>query len=305
MKLRVLLLTLLCSLAAPTAFAQTNDNAQVMDRMDRMDHDLMLLQKQVSQGGSSSGNSSNLTPLTDAPTGSAAGQLEVRLSAIEEELRSLRGRVEENDFQTKKVSDALAKFQKDVDYRFNELSTKPPVAAATPAAPDTETKAARKPLPSTTDAGSADADEGTLKPPADAETAEAKTTFASPREHYNYAFRLLNQTQYDQAAKSFNDFSKKYPKDPLIGNAYYWEGETFYIRHDFVNAADNFRQGFEAMPDGPKAADNLLKLAMSLDALGRDKEACVVLQQIGAKFKKSSSNTVAKAATEQQRIGCQ
>ena len=30
---------------------------------------------------------------------------------------------------------------------------------------------------------------------------------------------------------------------------------------DFVNAADNFRQGFEALPEGPKAADNLLKMA--------------------------------------------
>ncbi len=126
-----------------------------------------------------------------------------------------------------------------------------------------------------------------------------------PREHYNYAFRLLNQTQYEEAAAAFAAFTKKYPKDPLVGNAFYWSGETFYIRRDYVKAADNFRQGFEALPDGPKAADNLLKLSMSLDALNRDKEACVVLAQITTKFKKSSSSVTDKADQEQKRIGCQ
>ena len=79
--------------------------------------------------------------------------------------------------------------------------------------------------------------------------------------------------------------SKKHPKDPLVGNAYYWQGETYYIRRDYVNAADSFRQGFEALPTGPKAPDNLLKLAMSLNALNRDKEACVVLGQVISKYK--------------------
>ncbi len=139
----------------------------------------------------------------------------------------------------------------------------------------------------------------------DADDGESKTDFASPRDHYNYAFRLLNQTQYPEAAAAFDSFTKKYPKDPLVGNAYYWEGETYYIRRDYVNAADNFRQGFEALPEGPKAPDNLFKLAVSLDALNRDKEACVVLGQVVTKFKKNSTSVTDKADQEQKRIGCQ
>jgi len=245
----------------------------------------------------------------------ATAQMEVRISALEEELRELRGKIEEDDFQIRKLNDALAKFQKDTDFRFNDLTAK---SAAAPAPlPDSvksssekpdeslKTPPARKPLP---DESATTGGDGVLRiPETEGESADAapKTSFANPREHYNYAFRLLNQTQYDAAAKSFDAFTKKYPKDPLAGNAFYWEGETYYIRHDYVNAADNFRQGFEAMPDGPKAADNLLKLAMSLDALNRDKEACVVLQQITTKYKKSSSTVAGKADQEQKRIGCQ
>lgn len=261
----------------------------------------------------------DMAPASGELPASTAAQLEVRLSAIEDELRKLRGKNEENEFQMKKLSEALAKMQRDTEMRLNDMEqskTKPgkaeealakpvakpiaeerqPFAAAAikPATPDTPNEPTATP-PTATTAG-----DGTLHLPGDA----GGQKFATPRELYNYAFRLLNQTKYEEAAGAFDNFTKQYPKDPLVGNAYYWMGETFYIRRDYVAAADSFRQGFEALPGGPKAPDNLLKLAMSLDALNRSKEACVVLQQIGAKFKKGSSNIVEKAEKEQKRIGC-
>jgi TolA-binding protein len=89
-----------------------------------------------------------------------------------------------------------------------------------------------------------------------------------------------------------------------VGNAYYWLGETHYIRQDYVSAADNFREGFEALPNGPKAADNLLKLAMSLSAMKKTNDACVVLDQLLVKFKETSTTVAQKAQSERTRIGC-
>ncbi len=227
-------------------------------------------------------------------------QMEVRLSAMEDQMRQLRGKNEENDFAIRKLTETVEKLQRDIDMRFSDLSSKNPQAgddkksqkllSAEPRAEKSEEKSTDK-----TTAG-----DGTLHAP----EKDGKNEFATPRDLYNYAFRLLNQTKYEESAKAFDDFTKKYPKDPLVGNAYYWMGETYYIRRDYVTAADNFRQGFEATPTGPKAADNLLKLAMSLDALDRNKEACVVLQQIGTKFKKGATSVVGKAEAEQKRIGC-
>ncbi|MDE3015769.1 MAG: tol-pal system protein YbgF [Pseudomonadota bacterium] len=270
-----------------------------MDRLNHVEHDVMLLQKQVAQSG---------TPVDAAnvPPGNVAASLDVRLSAIEDQLRQLRGQIEETQFQVKKLSEDVAKSQRDTDFRFNELAGKSPDASAspappasdeTPAAPEEKTTLKKKTAPS----GLTTAGSGILTPPG----AEAKNgTPETPREQYNYAFRLLNQTQYPEAAAAFAAFTKRYPNDPLIGNAYYWEGETYYIRRDYVKAADHFRQGFEALPDGPKAADNLLKLAISLDALDRDKDACVVLQQIVTKYRKNSTSITGKAEQEQKRIGC-
>jgi tol-pal system protein YbgF len=194
----------------------------------------------------------------------------------------------------------LEKLQRDVDLRFADLANRQPAPAVSPMAaePATAPKDGKEAAtsPAGSDAG-ADKSEDDPAPNANGE-------FATPREHYNYAFRLLNQTKYKEAADSFAQFTKKHPKDALVGNAYYWQGETHYIRRDYGNAADMFRQGFEAMPDGPKAADNLLKLAMSLSALKREKEACVVLEQLATKFTKSSKNIANRAVQEQKRIGC-
>lgn len=352
---------MLCSLPAQ---AQTNDNAANAERMERLERDLMLLQKQVARGGEVDAytNESAPTPLTGAGNASA----EANLSRMEEEMRKLRGKLEESEFQNKQLSEKLERLQKDVDFRFNELNaakaptgapaaapapatvpapapaaaaqgtapavtevkpevrtqtvplSQPPqdlsVPAATPAAKaegvsahDTaelgrmveevakESSTPKEATPSAP-AGETSAGDGQLKPPGE--------EGSGPRELYNSAFKLLNQTKYEEAASQFSDFAQKYPKDPLIGNAYYWLGETHYIRRDYVKAADHFRQGFEALPTGPKAADNLLKLAMSLSAMQKTPEACVVLDQILVKFNKTSSAVTQKAQQERTRIAC-
>jgi len=240
-------------------------------------------------------------PPQDGPV--TAAQLELRLSNMEDELRSLRGKNEELNFQIKKLTDNMDKMQRDVEMRLGDMEGRKPLAGNESAKPEMklgETSPSTVPaledsFPKTPQGTSGG--DGVLKlPDPGAE--------ATPRDLYNHAFRLLNQTKYSEAAAAFDSFTKKYPKDPLIGNAYYWQGETYYIRRDYVTAADNFRAGFEALPSGPKAADNLLKLSMSLSALSRDKEACVVLSQVVTKFKKDSVSVTEKAQAEQKRLGC-
>ncbi len=307
----VLLITsLFLILASQPVHAQNMDNDAAGARIEKMERDLMLLQRQVSR---SSGNPSS----SGAPAGGNA-DLEVRLSTMEDQIRDLLGKTEQNEFQNRRLNESLEKLQRDVDFRFNEVNHTPqsaPNSQETLAAPsgprkvpDENTKSELdkngRSLGKTVDTvskGSDTADDDTAP---SAPSGPLETNFATSRDHYNYAFRLLNQTQYDKAAESFAGFIKKYPKDPLVGNAYYWQGETYYIRRDYVKAADSFRQGFEELPTGPKAPDNLLKLAMTLNALKRDKEACVVLGQVVAKFKASSAAVAQKAEQEQKRIDC-
>ena len=266
----------------------------------------------VTEGSSFVAPPTSLAPMTAAgesgemPMAVSPAQMEVRVGGIEDELRTLRGKNEELEFQIRRLTESMEKMQRDFELRFGDIEgTK---SAAAPAAGETGGAMAAT--------GEAAPASTAVNPPAAIEGAPTQTTAGdgvlrmpdasqnTPKDLYNQALRLLNQTKYEEAARLLDQFTKQYPKDPLVGNAYYWAGETHYIRRDYVTAADSFRAGFEALPTGPKAPDNLLKLAMSLDALNRDKEACVVLQQVVGKFKKDAIGVAEKAAREQKRIGC-
>lgn len=313
MRIKLVLSALAFSALSSASLAQVNVNQEADSRMDRLERDLQLIQKQLANGGD--------VPLTPEEAKHAGGisnaRLGVQMSQIQDELRKMRGQQEQTDFAIKRLQELHERLQKDVDLRLSDLEKKS-AETATPAA------AAPAPAPTITEPPKADTiktetpkvdlskaiikveDTKPEDKPMEAkpEVKEPVKTFDQPRDHYNYAFRLLNQTRYDEAAEYFRSFTQKFPKDPLIGNAHYWLGETYYIKREYVKAADNFRQGFEVLPNGPKAADNLLKLAMTLSALKRNPDACTVLTQLTTKFTASSSVLLKKADEEKSRIGC-
>lgn len=301
--------TLLISVAAAVpAPAQINENRVYMERLDRLERDINTVQKQLGRRGY---DAATLDADTD-PAVMGVGNI----GGLEEELRKLRGQIEENQFEIKNLRSALERMQKDVDLRLNTLEQAPMQAPAAAPAPEPqaglgetltdESVSQRKPVNlSVTDTQTNLTQQSDGEPTAaTSEIPGAKKNFESPRDLYNHAFRMLNQTNYDESAKYFEQFISQYPKDPLIGNAYYWLGETYYIKRDYIKAADGFRQGFEALPNGPKAPDNLLKLAMTLRALNRNEDACTVLGQLTVKFKDASTTLLQKAEQERNKLGC-
>ena len=298
--MRALLLSavLLASTVSFSSFAADDG------RVERLERDLQMLQKQVYGGGKvPAGN----IGAPGATGGNEAGRVSVQVTALEERIRMLEGRLEQSEFENRKLSEQLEIMQKDIDLRFNEVSQNAAASPSTGGETLAEAPAeATKKVDDKKEAAPAPQDDQTLKTPEEkaASGADGKTKFANARDEYNNAFHLLTQTQYDQAGSAFETFIKNHPKDALVGNAYYWAGETHYVRQNYVQAADYFRQGYESLPTGPKAGDNLLKLAMSLSAIDRKNEACVVLKQVSAKFGTNSITLKKKSEEERTRLGC-
>ena len=90
----------------------------------------------------------------------------------------------------------------------------------------------------------------------------------------------------------------------LSGNALYWLGETHYVRRQFEPAAVAFLEGYKNFPKGSKAADNLLKLGMSLAGLNRQKEACTTFAKLGQEFPDAPNNLKAVAENERRKLSC-
>ena len=85
---------------------------------------------------------------------------------------------------------------------------------------------------------------------------------------YEKGYGALSQNDYAGAEAAFSQLIDTYPKDPLAGNAQYWNGESYYHRGQHKNAADAFLKGYKKYKSGDKAPETLLKLGMSLAALG-------------------------------------
>src|SRR5262245_42081882 len=127
---------------------------------------------------------------------------------------------------------------------------------------------------------------------------------ATADEQYQYAFDLLRQNKYGDAELALRTFVDQYPEHPLAGNASYWLGETFYVRQDYSNAALTFAEGFQKYPQSGKAPDSLLKLGMSLAALGETADACKALHELKVRYPKAPEGTKQRAAKEWAKNGC-
>lgn len=137
-----------------------------------------------------------------------------------------------------------------------------------------------------------------------APTQTAALPAGTPREKYSHAFGLLRQGQYDLAASALSAFIEEHGDDPLASNAQYWLGETYYVRGAFVEAAETFLEGYQANTQGPKAADALLKLGMSLASLEKKQEACAAFQKLREDYPNAPAGLKNTMQREWQKNGC-
>jgi len=228
----------------------------------------------------------------------AGGRVEVRLQALEEQLRRLTGRLEESQHQVTVLKDRLERVQADMEVRFKEMSP----AAAAPAAPARpQGNAAATPPRGESTLGTLpqhEADSIKLQPP-------GKTGLpgGSAKEQYDYAFNLV-RTDYAQAEVALKEFIARYPNDSLTGSAQYWLGETYYVRNDFQQAAVSFLNAYQKFPKGPKAPDSLLKLGLSLASMGKKTEGCATLAKMLKDYPQAAETLKRRATTERGKMGC-
>jgi tol-pal system protein YbgF len=121
---------------------------------------------------------------------------------------------------------------------------------------------------------------------------------------YEQGYGSLMQRDYEKAEAAFREFVSSFPSDPLAGNAQYWIGESYYQRGRYKDAADAFLKGYKSYRSNQKAADSLLKLGMSLAALGQKDAACSSFDELKTKYPAAEDDVRQTAASERKKAGC-
>jgi len=121
---------------------------------------------------------------------------------------------------------------------------------------------------------------------------------------YEQGYGDFLQRDYAAAEVAFNKMVKDYPDDPLAGSAQYWVGESQYVRKQYKKAADTFLATYRKYSASDKAPDTLLKLGMSLAALGQKDAACSTFKELGEKFPGAPDHIRSQAKGEAGKAGC-
>jgi tol-pal system protein YbgF len=313
---RPMALALVLCVLAGGAVAQSNSDVRpLLDRLDRLERDMNLLQRQIYRSNTGPGG----TPVAVTPAdGGSALSYEVRIGQIEEQIRALTGQVEEVNFHVDELKRRFDKLASDIDLRLGALEhpggapaaaavtpapgrggvnpAAPRGAGANPAEPPSQSGVlGQVPVGGTVDQSPAAAGES-------GEVTPAALPSGSAQDQYNRAFGLLRQADYPAAEQALRAFIQRYPNDPLAGNAQYWLGETYYVRKDYNGAAAAFAEGYQKYPKGGKAADNLLKLGMALGFLGQKADSCRAYSRLDRDFPNSPARD--RGADEKKRLGC-
>lgn len=250
----------------------------------------------------------------------SAAAAEVRIQELEQEIRRLNGVVEEQSFEINSLKAQLERAISDLTLRVRALEgggvSSGGASGYTGAAPadsgyDPYSSTAQdsmgrtsivEPQPRTPPSSFNYVPPGNTANAPDA--ASVPLPSDTPLAAYETAFALLKKSDFKGAEVQFANFLKNFPSSDLVPNAKYWYGETFYVRGDYEKAARIFAEGYQDSPKGGKAADNLLKLGLSLAGQKKKDDACIALKKLEEDFSNTSGPIIRRAKQEMNTLGC-
>ena len=115
------------------------------------------------------------------------------------------------------------------------------------------------------------------------------------RAQYQQAFKLLKQSQYEQAIKAFREFLAVNPQSEYSDNAQYWLGEAYYVTREFESALEEYNKLLSNYPESKKLTHSLLKIGFCYFEMGAVDEAKSRLENLRQAY---PGTTAARLADE-------
>ena len=316
------------------SYSQNNDeiinniNERILNRLDGLNTKINDLERRVYQGKEVNSNNQIQEINTNEQNRSDADH-ERRLLELEEKTRSIEGVIEELNYLKEKISnliqqnsDLLVKIenlnnQSDINSEITDKKvTEEIITKEYPIYPgmnnsesnnENENSSVEVLAKINTTSGNDEIIKETINTQKDKLPSEEiliSEPEKEPKDVYQRAYNMLSKGNYEAAEVAFIKFIKDYSDHSLTSNAYYWLGESFYVRKKYIQAAQNFAAGYKRFPKGSKASAQLLKLGISLYALNKNKEACSTFAKLNKEFTDLPLSISSRAKTYKEKLEC-
>ncbi len=283
-----ILFVAMLAVLVPAGTASAQETANLVRQIERLRRDLNDLQKYVYRGEQPPASSAAGAGDGALPTDVAA-RMQVQITQMQEQMRSMNGRVEEVQHRIGLLEQRLERLSADLELRLQAIETAIGGGAGDAAAG--------------ADRGNAGAGTDVVAP-AGVTTVPPPPEGASPQEQYDYAYDYLKNRQYERGRLAMETFMDRNPDHDMADNAAYWIGETHYVERAYKEAAKAFLDGYRRYPNADKAPDNLLKLGKSLAALGETDSACKTYAKLLETYPGARPGIINLAKSEQKKLDC-
>ncbi|WP_375272910.1 tol-pal system YbgF family protein [Sphingomonas sp.] len=287
------------AMATTPALAQSN----VEGRVGKLESEMRAVQRKVFPGGAAAMVEPQISPeaTTSVPNGvpatSPVTDLTNRVVALEQQMATMTGQIEQTQYRLRQIEDQFAAYKKATDARL----ASPPNAASDGAAAAPPSRGAASAAGDTAPGRAADARPAATEPTRSARTAnvEKPDTGDAAEDAYTYGYRLYAAKLYPEAEAQLKQVVATYPKhrrasfaQNLLGRSYLDEGKPSLASIAFY---DNYKK----FPEGERAPDSLYYLGQSLTKLNKPADACKVYGELtdvyGDKISATMKADVAKA----------
>ena len=231
-----------------------------------------------------------------------------RVNKLENDFAKMNGQFEEIFFRLDQLQAKLDTISSDVDFRLstkNNTSSGGLPVGARDRSDEKDTYAYPK---NTSDVNTSGGDTeilGTIKEQKSEDVAiEIARNFQTADSLFSYGKDSLQNLNYSDAENAFRGFVEKYPKDVNTPSAYYWLGESLFVREKYPEAVLAYGEIIKNHKKHEKAPASLLKIGISFSNLDKKKESCDALKNILKQYPDSERDILKKTNFLIQENNC-
>lgn len=296
-------------IAGTPAMAQ---DANVEGRVKKLEKEMQAVQRKVFPQGAGGFFEPEIQPETPVQTNnngassSAVSDLMSRVDALEAQLATLTGQVEQQGNSMRQMEQRLKLVEEGLKKQQAAASTAPPLVTTPTTTPPVRT-AATTPARTTTSAATPPRT-GTVASNARTQAVAAIGRPASGdafEDSYSYGYRLWEAKYFPEAQVQLADTVKKYPKHARASFARNLLGRAWLDDKKPATAVKILYDNYKEDPRGERAPDSLFFLGVALTDLGKTAEACEAFGQLGTAYPDVAAGRLAdRVASGRTRAKC-
>jgi len=247
---------------------------------------LLTAQVQVVEAGSARGQSQ---PAANDNQNEIVINMYLQLEALQAEVQNLRGLVEEQSYQIRRMQTEQRDRYLDTDSRLSELQNQ--IASPGRAAPAiTQAPAPLAPVATNSTAG----ENGSVAANGNTDQSAAQpavtNTPRSEQDIYRQALALLlEKEEYQDSITLFQQYIDIYPQGRYFTNALYWQGAALELVGSYDRAIEVLTRLIDNHPQDAKAPTAMLRLGTVYREMGRKPEALATWRRISEVYPDSTS----------------